>query len=89
MYELKRCMNRQALIQTLESTSTTSDVVKNENIELISRLPIQFKVLIRERVAPLRLRFDFYDTQTRKKLVNPDTVVCVSPTKDCPTLDTA
>lgn len=29
MYELKRCMNRQALIQTLESTSSTSDHVKN------------------------------------------------------------
>lgn len=89
MYELKRCMNRQALIQTLESTSSTSEHVKNENIELISRLPIQFRVSIKERVAPLRLRFDFYDTQTKKKLKNPDTVVCISPTIQCPTLDTA
>lgn len=63
-YELKRCMNRQALIQTLDSTSTTTEHVKNENIELISRLPIQFRVSIKERVAPLRLRFDFYDNQT-------------------------
>jgi len=40
LYELKRCMNSQAMIWTLESTSAISEVVKNENIELIPRLPI-------------------------------------------------
>ena len=73
----------------LESLSVNHDVVKNENIELIPRLPIQCKVSIKERVAPLKLRFDFYDSQTKQKIKNPDVVVCLSTTQQNPTLETA
>ena len=44
---------------TLETISATQYVVKNEGIELIPRLAIQCKVSIKERVAPLKLRFEF------------------------------
>ena len=74
---------------TLDSVGPTfSDSVKNENIELIPRLPIHYKVSIKERVAPLKLKFEFFDMQKpEKKLENPDCVVCVSPTVQFPTVE--
>lgn len=89
LYELKRLMNSNAMILNLESIGSAHDAVKNENIELIPRLPIQCRVSIKERVAPLKLRFDFYDLQTKERIKNPDVVVCLSPTLQNPTLETA
>ena len=88
-YELKNCMSRHAHIMTLESRSLSTENVKNENIELIPRINIQYKVSIKERIAPLRLKFEFFDSTTRKRLRDPDTIVCVSPTIECPTMDNA
>jgi len=91
-YELKRCMNSQLQIVTLNSevNDTTGEPAKNEHIELIPRLPIQFKVSLKEKVAPLRLKFEFYDSSehsTRKRLKNPDSLVCVSQTVPNPTVE--
>ena len=58
-------MNSQTMINTLKSEAPSvsgKEAVKNENIELIPRLPIQFKVSIKERVAPLKIKFEFFDT---------------------------
>ena len=82
-------MNKNGLILTLESSSTTQDYVKNENIELIPRVPVQLKISVKERVAPLRLRFEFFDTQKRLKIKNPDVLLCLSPTAQCPTVETS
>lgn len=90
LYELKSCMNQQSMSIVLDSTAPStqaSDVVKNENIELIPRLPIHCKVSIKERIAPLKLKFEFFDMHTKAKLKNPDCVVCVSPTVQCPTVE--
>ena len=84
-YELKRCMNPQAMIQTLETASHSSDHVKNENLELVARLPFVCKVSVKERIAPLRLKFEFFDSLTQEKVANPDVVVCISPTTQWPT----
>lgn len=89
LFELNRLMNSQAQVLNLETISATQYIVKNEGIELIPRLPIHCKVSIKERVAPLKLRFDFQDTQTGKRVKNPDVLVCLSPTVQNPTLETA
>ena len=83
-HEIKNCMSRNANIMALESKSLHSEHIKNEKIELIPRLSIQCKVSIKERIAPLRLKFEFFDSQSGKRIKNPDTVVCISPTIECP-----
>ena len=41
LYELKGCMNQDSKILHLESQTTAStEIVRNENIELVPRLPI-------------------------------------------------
>ena len=83
-HEIKDCMSRHANIKTLDSKSFNSDQIKNENIELIPRLNIYCKLSIKERIAPLRLKFEFFDNESGKRLKNPDTIVCVSPTIETP-----
>ena len=39
--------------------------------------------------ARSKLKFEFFDSTTRKRLRDPDTIVCVSPTIECPTMDNA
>ena len=81
LYELGDCVNKDLKIFDLESNpGLDSDCVKNEGIELIPRLPIHCKVHIKERVAPLKLKFEFFDSKTKKKLKKTDCTVCVSPT---------
>ena len=89
MYELKHCFNKNVMLNTLDSVAPAfSDSAKNENIELLPRVPIHCKVSIKERVAPLKLKFEFFDMQNpEKKLANPNCVVCVSPTVQCPTVE--
>lgn len=81
-------MNQQNMIRILETApanATTNEIIKNEDIELIPRLPIQFKVSIKERIAPIRFKFEFFDSNG-VKMNKPDTAVYLSPTQQNPTL---
>lgn len=72
-------------IKTLESRSSKTDHVRNSNIECLPRLSILCKVVIKDRVAPLRLKFEFFDIETGEEIKRPDTVVCISSTIPNPT----
>lgn len=62
LYELGRCMNSNADIILLESMAPNgAETVKNEELELVPRLPFHCKVPINQRVAPLKLKFEFFD----------------------------
>ena len=81
LYELGDCVSKNLNILTLDSDPVLgSDGVKNEGIELIPRLSINCKVNIKDRIAPLKLKFEFFDPKTKKKLKKTDCIVCVSPT---------
>lgn len=87
MYELERCMSPNSMIQTLESSSIFTDHVKNENIELVPRLTRNYKVSVKARIAPLRLKFEFFDINTKKKIAVPDATVYISTSVQQPTID--
>ena len=60
LHDLKSFMSPDSAMITLDSVlppNATTEIVKNENIELVPRLPIQCKVSVKERVAPLELTF--------------------------------
>ena len=61
MLTSQRAMTRRTLQYVLDPDGfkdrLRTEIVKNENIELIPRLPIQCKVSVKERVAPLELTF--------------------------------
>ena len=71
----------QITLDSVAPLSAPSDSVVNEKIELIPRFPIHRKVSIKERVAPLKLKFEFFEVQDpTKKIKNPDCVIYLSPT---------
>ena len=82
-YEVKRFMSPREMIRTLESTSSSADQVKNQ-IDIVPRLPIYVKVPVRDRTAPLRLEFEFFDSETKRKIEDPDVTVYYSTTTPCP-----
>ena len=59
--------------------------VKNERIELIPKLPYQCKVSIKERIAPLTLKFEFYDLNTNERIPRTDVQVSIDPKNKHPT----
>lgn len=83
-HELKNFMAKNANVINLETRAQHSEKVKNTKIELIPRLDIRCKVSIKERIAPLQLKFEFFDSLTDKRILNPDAVVCVSPLHENP-----
>ena len=96
MYELGRCLHvrgdsnneTSAKIQTLDTRAPEgADSVKNEGLELIPRLPYHCYLPVKDRVAPLKLKFEFFDSQTREKLKNPTCVVYHSLTEQFPSAE--
>ena len=61
-------MNKNAMIMVLETPNLAApgSVAVNDGIEMIPRLPIQCKVSVKERIAPIRFKFEFYNPETQK-----------------------
>ena len=53
--------------------------VKNEKIELIPKIPYQCKVSVKDRIAPLALKFEFFDLNSYDRIARTDVVVSIDP----------
>jgi len=50
-------------------------------------LPCFAKVIVKQRVAPLMLKFNFYDLHTEEKLTHPNAYICLHPLDPSPSIE--
>ena len=78
-------VDKQDLIHELEAQSTLMENIKNEKIELIPKLPCQCRISIKERIAPLALKFEFFNLNTMERVPRTDVIVSIDPRNKHPT----
>lgn len=74
------------LIIDLNTSNGAADKALNEKIKLIPRMIIQCRVSVKEKIAPLQLKFEYFDEESGNKIDISDTIVCLSATNPCPSL---
>ena len=75
------------LIIDLNTSNGVAEKALNEKIKLIPRMIIQCRVSVKEKVAPLQLKFEYFDEETGNRIEVSDTIVCLSATNPCPSVE--
>jgi hypothetical protein len=73
--------------ESLEIQNDWNNESRPNRRQCLPQLPCYAKVDIRQRVAPLLLKFVFFDLHSGEQIKSPDTVICLHATDPRPTIE--